>query len=72
MAGIVEKVEVKAGQKVSAGDLLCVVSAMKMEVKVTAPCDGEVASVAVPSVGKAHCDFYDRCCYVIIAAVNVV
>jgi pyruvate carboxylase len=52
MAGVVEKVEVKAGQTVKAGDLLVVVSAMKMEVKVTAPCDSVVASVAVPSVGK--------------------
>lgn len=51
MAGVVEKVDVKAGQAVKAGDLLCVVSAMKMEVKVTAPCDGVVASVAVPNVG---------------------
>lgn len=34
MAGIVEKVAVKVGQKVSAGDLLCVVSAMKMEVHI--------------------------------------
>lgn len=33
MAGVVEKVAVKVGQKVSAGDLLCVVSAMKMEVR---------------------------------------
>jgi pyruvate carboxylase len=32
MAGIVEKVAVKVGQSVTAGDLLCVVSAMKMEV----------------------------------------
>ena len=32
MAGIVEKVAVKVGQAVAAGDLLCVVSAMKMEV----------------------------------------
>lgn len=33
MAGIVEKVAVKVGQTVAAGDLLCVVSAMKMEVR---------------------------------------
>jgi pyruvate/2-oxoglutarate dehydrogenase complex dihydrolipoamide acyltransferase (E2) component len=32
MGGIVEKVEAKAGQAVKAGDLLCVISAMKMEV----------------------------------------
>lgn len=51
MAGIVEKVAVKVGQAVSAGDLLCVVSAMKMEVNVSAPADGVVTSIAVPSVG---------------------
>lgn len=51
MAGIVEKVAVKVGQTVAAGDLLCVVSAMKMEVNVSAPADGVVASIAVPSVG---------------------
>lgn len=51
MAGIVEKVAVKVGQSVSAGDLLAVVSAMKMEVNVSAPTDGVVASIAVPSVG---------------------
>jgi len=51
MAGIVEKVAVKVGQAVAAGDLLCVVSAMKMEVNVSAPADGVVASIAVPSVG---------------------
>jgi pyruvate carboxylase len=32
MAGIVEKILVKDGQKVEAGDVLCLVSAMKMEV----------------------------------------
>ena len=52
MAGIVEKVAVKVGQAVTAGDLLCVVSAMKMEVNVSAPVDGVVASIAVPNTGK--------------------
>ena len=52
MAGIVEKVAVKVGQTVSAGDLLCVVSAMKMEVNVSAPGDGVVESIAVPAVGE--------------------
>jgi hypothetical protein len=35
MGGVVEKVEAKAGQAVKAGDLLCVISAMKMEVSST-------------------------------------
>ena len=34
-------------QVVSAGDTLCTISAMKMEVKVTAPFDGKVASLSV-------------------------
>lgn len=51
MSGIVEKVLVTAGQAVKAGDVLCTVSAMKMEVKVSAPCDSTVASVSVPSPG---------------------
>jgi biotin carboxyl carrier protein len=42
MPGSIEKVLVKVGQKVSPGDILLTVSAMKMEVKVTAPHDGVV------------------------------
>ena len=51
MPGIIEKLLVKEGDVVKAGDTLCVVSAMKMEVKVTAPVDGIIASVAIPAVG---------------------
>ncbi|KAJ1422218.1 hypothetical protein B484DRAFT_332400 [Ochromonadaceae sp. CCMP2298] len=51
MAGLVDKVFVAPGQKVVAGEVLCVVSAMKMEVNVSAPCDGVVAAVAIPAVG---------------------
>jgi biotin carboxyl carrier protein len=51
MGGVVEKVPVKVGDAVKAGDVVCVVSAMKMEVKVSAPCDGVVASIAVPNIG---------------------
>mmetsp|Transcript_10287 Transcript_10287/g.15637 ORF Transcript_10287/g.15637 Transcript_10287/m.15637 type:complete len:1291 (-) Transcript_10287:104-3976(-) len=47
MPGVVEKVLVEAGQTVSAGETLCTVSAMKMEVKVTAPSDGVVSSLSV-------------------------
>jgi pyruvate carboxylase len=49
MPGIVEKMLVKDGQSVASGDVLCTVSAMKMEVKVTAPFDGVVASVPAPA-----------------------
>lgn len=47
MPGAVEKVLVKAGQNVSAGDILVTISAMKMEVKVTAPQDGVVKELSV-------------------------
>jgi pyruvate carboxylase len=51
MSGTIEKVLVHVGQEVKAGDVLCTVSAMKMEVKVSTPCDGKVASIAVPAPG---------------------
>lgn len=51
MSGIIEKVLVSAGQTVKAGDVLYLVSAMKMEVKVTAPCDGVIATIPVPGPG---------------------
>jgi len=51
MPGIIEKLFVKEGDVVKAGDTVCVVSAMKMEVKVTAPADGTIASMAIPAVG---------------------
>lgn len=37
----------KEGQLVKAGDTLLTVSAMKMEVKVTAPADGKIAKLEV-------------------------
>ena len=47
MPGAIEKVLVKEGQSVNAGDTLMVVSAMKMEVKSTSPFAGKVTSIAV-------------------------
>ena len=47
MPGAIEKLLVAEGQAVKAGDTLCTVSAMKMEVKVTAPADGVVKELAV-------------------------
>jgi len=47
MPGVIEKILVKEGQTVSAGDTLLVVSAMKMEVKSTAPFAGTVTSLSV-------------------------
>jgi pyruvate carboxylase len=48
MPGVVEKVLVSEGVKVAAGDTLVTVSAMKMEVKVTAPFSGYVKAVHIP------------------------
>ena len=45
MPGTILKVNVTAGQKVTAGTVLCVLEAMKMENDIVAPADGTVASV---------------------------
>jgi pyruvate carboxylase len=45
-AGSVVEVKVREGAQVKAGDLLFVVSAMKMETSVAAPCAGVVATLA--------------------------
>jgi urea carboxylase len=44
---MVWKIEVAAGQRVNAGDTLIVLEAMKMEIPVTAPRAGVVASILV-------------------------
>ncbi|MCR5352801.1 MAG: biotin/lipoyl-binding protein [Clostridiales bacterium] len=45
--GTVLGVNVKSGDAVKAGDVLCVVEAMKMENDIVAPCDGKITSVSV-------------------------
>jgi len=45
LPGVVSAVRVEAGQKVSAGELLMVIEAMKMEHSITAPFDGVVEAV---------------------------
>ena len=45
MPGAIVKVNVTAGQAVKAGDVLCVLEAMKMENDITAPKDGTVTQV---------------------------
>ena len=51
-AGKVFKIEASVGQKVSRGDAVLIVEAMKMEIPVVAPQDGTVASIDV-AVGDA-------------------
>ncbi|HUX91166.1 MAG TPA: urea carboxylase [Gallionellaceae bacterium] len=45
VAGSVWNLAVQVGSKVKAGDTLVVVESMKMEIAVTAPCDGEVVQL---------------------------
>lgn len=47
MPGTLIKVNVKAGDAVKKGDVLCVLEAMKMENDILAPADGVVATVEV-------------------------
>lgn len=47
MPGTILKINVKAGDKVKKGDVVCVLEAMKMENDICAPQDGVVASVEV-------------------------
>ena len=51
-AGKVFKIEANVGQKVSKGDAVVIIEAMKMEIPVVAPEDGTVASIEV-AVGDA-------------------
>ena len=51
-AGKVFKIEANVGQKVSKGDTVVIIEAMKMEIPVVAPQDGTVASIEV-AVGDA-------------------
>ncbi len=53
MAGAVIEVSVAAGAVVEAGDVLMVVSAMKMETAVTAPCAGVINAIEPGEVGAA-------------------
>ena len=47
MPGNIMKVNVKVGDAVKKGDVLCILEAMKMENEIFAPADGTVASVEV-------------------------
>ncbi len=52
-AGSVVDIKAREGAEVKAGDLLFVVSAMKMETSVAAPCSGTVTALAPLAVGDA-------------------
>ena len=45
--GTIVRIDVKVGDEVSEGDVLCVVEAMKMENDITAPADGRVVAINV-------------------------
>ena len=47
MPGTILRIDVKAGDSVNEGDVLCILEAMKMENEIVAPCAGTVASVNV-------------------------
>src|SRR4029450_11555848 len=52
-AGSIVDIKAREGAEVKAGDLLFVVSAMKMETSVAAPCAGTVTALAPLSMGDA-------------------
>ena len=45
LPGTLLRMNVKEGQNVKKGDLLCIVEAMKMENEILSPCDGTVSIV---------------------------
>ena len=47
MPGVISSLAVKVGQKVTAGDVLCSIEAMKMETAIHADADGVVAEVTI-------------------------
>ena len=56
MPGNIMKVNVKAGDSVKKGDILCILEAMKMENEICAPSDGVVASVSVAQGASVQTD----------------
>ena len=64
MQGTIIKIAVAVGQRVSAGDVIVVLEAMKMEQPLTAHKDGTVTGLAVEvgqtvSAGAAICELTD-------------
>ena len=56
MQGNIIKVNVKSGDSVKKGDILCILEAMKMENEICAPADGVVASVNVSQGATVQTD----------------
>ena len=56
MPGNIIKVNVKAGDTVKKGDILCILEAMKMENEICAPSDGVVAGVNVSQGASVQTD----------------
>lgn len=56
MPGNILKVNVKAGDAVKKGDVLCILEAMKMENEICAPADGTVAGVNVSQGATVQTD----------------
>jgi acetyl/propionyl-CoA carboxylase alpha subunit/acetyl-CoA carboxylase carboxyltransferase component len=53
MGGVLVDLKAEVGAKVAAGDALMVISAMKMETSLVAPCDGVITALAELSVGAS-------------------
>jgi acetyl/propionyl-CoA carboxylase alpha subunit/acetyl-CoA carboxylase carboxyltransferase component len=53
MAGTILSVSVEVGDEVQAGDTLMIISAMKMEAAITAPCDGTITAMQDLGEGDA-------------------
>jgi acetyl-CoA/propionyl-CoA carboxylase biotin carboxyl carrier protein len=62
MQGTVLQVKVADGDRVEAGDVICIIEAMKMENEVTAPRAGTVADLAVSELQPVNAG--DRICTV--------
>ena len=54
MPGVISSVAVAPGQRVTAGDVLLSIEAMKMEAPITAPADGTVERVAVSDTAQVE------------------